>query len=48
MQNTYQNRQWFYVKRPEGRVGDEHYELRESELDDNLRSEERRVGKECA
>ena len=30
---TYQNRQWFYVKRPEGRVGDEHYELRESLLD---------------
>ena len=37
---NYQNRQWFYVKRPEGRVGDEHYELRESELDDNLSSNE--------
>ncbi|MEA3128309.1 MAG: hypothetical protein QOF46_104 [Paraburkholderia sp.] len=37
---NYQNRQWFYVKRPEGRVGDEHYELRESELDDKLSSNE--------
>ncbi|WP_434107814.1 NADP-dependent oxidoreductase [Paraburkholderia caffeinilytica] len=37
---SYQNRQWFYVKRPEGRVSDEHYELRESELDANLSSNE--------
>lgn len=28
----YQNRQWFYVKRPDGRVGAKHYALRESEL----------------
>ncbi len=37
---SYQNRQWFYVKRPEGRVSDDHYELRESELDANLSSNE--------
>ncbi|MDN0083426.1 NADP-dependent oxidoreductase [Crenobacter sp. SG2305] len=29
---SFVNRQWFYVKRPEGRVGPEHYELRESQL----------------
>jgi len=37
---SYQNRQWFYVKRPEGRVSDEHYALRESELDADLSSNE--------
>ncbi|HWX01820.1 NADP-dependent oxidoreductase [Collimonas sp.] len=40
MQNTYQNRQWFYVKRPDGRVGNDHYELRESELDGELATNE--------
>ncbi|MCW3479426.1 NADP-dependent oxidoreductase [Neisseriaceae bacterium JH1-16] len=29
---SFANRQWFYVKRPEGRVGPEHYELRDSVL----------------
>jgi NADPH-dependent curcumin reductase CurA len=37
---NYQNRQWFYVKRPEGRVGDEHYELRDSEMNDELSTNE--------
>ena len=27
---SFANRQWFYVRRPEGRVGPEHYELRDS------------------
>ena len=36
----YSNRQWFYVKRPSGRVGDEHYELRESAIDDTLSTNE--------
>ncbi|AMP00042.1 zinc-binding dehydrogenase family protein [Collimonas arenae] len=40
MQTKYQNRQWFYVKRPEGRVSDDHYELRETELDGNLATNE--------
>ncbi|AMP05162.1 zinc-binding dehydrogenase family protein [Collimonas pratensis] len=40
MQNTYQNRQWFYVKRPDGRVGNDHYELRESELEGKLATNE--------
>ena len=34
--SLYTNRQWFYVKRPEGRVGAEHYELRETPMDDEL------------
>jgi NADPH-dependent curcumin reductase CurA len=29
---SFANRQWFYVRRPEGRVGPEHYELRDSVL----------------
>jgi NADPH-dependent curcumin reductase CurA len=37
---NYQNRQWFYVKRPEGRVGDEHFDLRESEINDVLATNE--------
>jgi NADPH-dependent curcumin reductase CurA len=37
---NYQNRQWIYVKRPEGRVGDEHYALRDSELSDALSANE--------
>jgi NADPH-dependent curcumin reductase CurA len=37
---NYKNRQWFYVKRPEGRVGDEHYALRESEMNDVLATNE--------
>ena len=32
MTTTFDNQQWFYIKRPEGRVGAEHYELRESAL----------------
>lgn len=37
---NYQNRQWIYVKRPEGRVSDEHYALRESEISDALSTNE--------
>jgi NADPH-dependent curcumin reductase CurA len=37
---AFENRQWFYVKRPEGRVGREHYALRESTLDDTLAANE--------
>ncbi|MEM4988155.1 NADP-dependent oxidoreductase [Collimonas sp. H4R21] len=40
MQSTYQNQQWFYVKRPDGRVSNEHYELRATELDGNLSANE--------
>jgi hypothetical protein len=40
MHNSYSNRQWIYVKRPEGRVGPEHYELREEELVGNLAANE--------
>jgi NADPH-dependent curcumin reductase CurA len=29
---SFSNRQWFYTTRPQGRVGPEHYELRESEV----------------
>ncbi len=29
----FQNRQWFYTRRPTGRVGPEHYELRESTVE---------------
>jgi NADPH-dependent curcumin reductase CurA len=36
----YQNRQWFYVKRPEGRVGSEHYDLRDSDISDALSANE--------
>jgi hypothetical protein len=32
----YPNRQWIYATRPAGRVGDEHYVLRESEITDEL------------
>jgi NADPH-dependent curcumin reductase CurA len=37
---NYQNRQWFYVKRPDGRVSDEHYVLRDSETNDELSTNE--------
>ena len=37
---TYENRQWFYVKRPEGRVGAEHFELRNTPLDGTLSANE--------
>ncbi len=37
---SFANRQWFYTRRPEGRVGPEHYELRESQLDGVLSSNE--------
>jgi len=32
----HQNRQWIYAKRPDGRVGNEHYVLNESEISDEL------------
>ncbi|HEY8026783.1 MAG TPA: NADP-dependent oxidoreductase [Burkholderiaceae bacterium] len=38
--NTYDNRQWFYVKRPDGRVGAEHFELRNTQLDGTLAANE--------
>ncbi len=34
------NRQWFYVKRPSGRVSDEHYELRETAMSPELAANE--------
>jgi NADPH-dependent curcumin reductase CurA len=37
---AFENRQWFYVKRPEGRVGPEHFELRTSALSDVLAANE--------
>jgi NADPH-dependent curcumin reductase CurA len=37
---NYQNRQWIYVKRPDGRVADEHYALRDSEMSDALSANE--------
>ncbi|HTD06966.1 NADP-dependent oxidoreductase [Undibacterium sp.] len=36
----FNNRQWFYVKRPDARVGAEHYELRETAIDDVLANNE--------
>ncbi len=33
---NYQNRQWIYATRPDGRVGDEHYVLREEAMTDAL------------
>ncbi len=36
----FQNQQWFYVKRPTARVGQEHYELRESSIDNTLANNE--------
>lgn len=32
----HQNRQWIYATRPDGRVGSEHYVLRENEISDEL------------
>ena len=37
---TFANRQWIYVKRPTGRVTDEHFELRENELSGTLSANE--------
>jgi len=37
---VFNNKQWFYVQRPEGRVGAEHYALRESTIDDALANNE--------
>lgn len=37
---SFANRQWFYTRRPEGRVGPEHYELRESQLSGELSTNE--------
>lgn len=37
---TLLNRQWFYVKRPQGRVGPEHFELREAALSTELSNNE--------
>ncbi|MBA4078880.1 MAG: hypothetical protein C0508_27875, partial [Cyanobacteria bacterium PR.023] len=34
------NRQWIYAKRPSGRVTEEHYELKEAELNEPLASNE--------
>ena len=34
------NKQWIYVKRPAGRVSEEHYELKETELNEPLASNE--------
>jgi NADPH-dependent curcumin reductase CurA len=41
---NYQNRQWIYATRPDGRVGDEHYVLREEEMTDALSINEVLVG----
>lgn len=40
MAERFENKQWFYVKRPEGRVGEEHYELRISEIGTDLAANE--------
>ncbi|HEY9718588.1 MAG TPA: NADP-dependent oxidoreductase [Trichormus sp.] len=37
---TLANKQWIYVKRPSGRVTSEHYELRESEMSEQLAANE--------
>ncbi len=37
---TYKNKQWIYVKRPEQRVSEEHYELRENDLPGELAKNE--------
>jgi len=37
---NFENRQWFYVKRPAARVGPEHYELRETTLNGELSANE--------
>ncbi|CAN5555365.1 hypothetical protein BH11CYA1_BH11CYA1_08530 [soil metagenome] len=37
---SFANRQWIYVKRPTGRVSNDHYELRETELCEPLASNE--------
>ena len=34
------NDQWIYAQRPVGRVGAEHYELRQSQLDQDLAANE--------
>ena len=40
VKQSFKNRQWFYVKRPSGRVSNEHYELRETELSGELAANE--------
>lgn len=40
MVKTFENKQWFYVKRPEGRVGAENYELRSSQIASDLSANE--------
>jgi NADPH-dependent curcumin reductase CurA len=37
---SFANRQWIYVKRPTGRVSEEHFELRESQLSGDLAANE--------
>jgi NADPH-dependent curcumin reductase CurA len=39
-QKSFPNRQWFYVKRPVGRVTDEHFDLRETDLSSELAANE--------
>lgn len=34
--NSFKNRQWIYIARPTGRVGERNYELRETELSGDL------------
>lgn len=36
VKQSFKNKQWFYVKRPAGRVSAEHYELRENDLNGDL------------
>lgn len=40
MPDRFENKQRFYVKRPEGRVSDEHYDLRTSEIGSDLSANE--------
>ena len=37
---SFANRQWIYARRPSGRVSEEHYELKEAELNEPLASSE--------
>jgi len=38
---SYNLKQWFYVKRPDGRVSEQHYALRESVISPTLAKNER-------
>ncbi len=40
MPSHFENKQWFYIKRPDGRVAEEHYELRTSEIGSDLSTNE--------